>query len=83
MNTADYVLKPFTAAEAKDLPFLIDNSVDAVASAYHRRAGGGAAALSQRILNMRRARTLDKPHNLAPLHLPGAPSSKHDAPLRP
>ena len=31
MNTADYVLKPFTAAEAKDLPFLIDNSVDAVA----------------------------------------------------
>ena len=31
MNTADYVLKPFTAAEVKDLPFLIDNSVDAVA----------------------------------------------------
>lgn len=31
MNTADYVLKPFTAAEAKNLPFLIDNSVDAVA----------------------------------------------------
>jgi len=32
---------------------------------------------------MHRARTLDKPHNLAFLHLPGAPSSKHDAPLRP
>jgi len=32
---------------------------------------------------MRRARALDKPHKSVPLHLSGAPRSKHDAPLRP
>jgi len=32
---------------------------------------------------MRRARVLDKPHNLVPLHLSDKPSSKRDAPLRP
>ncbi|BAV87433.1 peptidyl-tRNA hydrolase [Rothia aeria] len=30
MNTADFVLKPFSTAEAKNLPFLISNAADAV-----------------------------------------------------
>ena len=29
MDTADFVLKPFSSTEAKDLPFLISNSADA------------------------------------------------------
>lgn len=29
MNTADFVLKPFTSSEAKTLPLLIDNAADA------------------------------------------------------
>lgn len=30
MDTADFVLKPFSSTEAKDLPFLISNAADAV-----------------------------------------------------
>lgn len=30
MDTADYVLKPFTAAEAKQLPILVEDAADAV-----------------------------------------------------
>ena len=29
MNTADFVLKPFSSTEAKALPFLISNAADA------------------------------------------------------
>lgn len=29
MDTADFVLKPFSSTEAKDLPFLISNAADA------------------------------------------------------
>ena len=30
MDTADFVLKPFSSTEAKDLPFLISNAADAI-----------------------------------------------------
>ncbi|MEZ2372100.1 MULTISPECIES: aminoacyl-tRNA hydrolase [Arthrobacter] len=44
MDTADYVLKDFTATERKDLPFLLDSAADAV----EELVGSGLVAAQQR-----------------------------------
>ena len=52
MDTADFVLKPFSSTEAKDLPFLISNAaaLTPVARSREGRPAGNPAALPRRRL---------------------------------
>ena len=48
-DPADYVLREFSAAERKELAFLIDRAADATEAARHRRPRGRAELLQRLI----------------------------------